>query len=378
MIRPAGLKLVRTLAPATPLLLGAGYAVGRITARGLTSWLSRDSVLDLGLARRVAFSVQKPVPATFVDRGFSAAAGRDCADAIARTLDRPWSGDRRVHGIGPDEWLELNLRRFAQMLEPVGADHAPELHNPVARTVISVQLGLMLGYLSTRVLGQFDLPLFESGKGRTYLVEPNIHALARRLQIDPEQLWRWVAVHELTHALEFERAPWLAGYLRSQIVSFFSGADEPADAELNSGQRDSKFMWFALSGRQRQVVERIQACMSLLEGYSNLLMRQVGRETLSQWRQIDSKLRARDKSRSLITGIVFRVLGLGLKMEQYQLGDRFCQEIDRKYGREFLDMAWDSPERLPSLGEIAEPQRWAQRLEQDRSATRPPPGNPQR
>ena len=122
-------------------------------------------------------------------------------------------------------------------------------------------------------------------------------------------------------------------------------------------------MWFALSGRQRLVVEKIQACMSLLEGYSNLLMRQVGRETLPQWRQIDSKLRARDKSRSLITGVVLRVLGLGLKMEQYRLGDRFCQEIERSRGREFLDMAWESPDQLPTLAEIAEPQRWAKRLE---------------
>ena len=359
--------MARALAPATPLLLGAGYAVGRLTARGLASWISRESVLDLGLARAVAYTVRRPVPDSRFDRGFSTAAGFECADAIARALDRPWSGDRRVHGIGPDDWLELNLQRFAQMLEPVGADHAPELHNPLARTVISVQLGLMLGYLSTRVLGQFDLPLFESGSGRTYLVEPNIHALAGRLQIEPEQLWRWVAVHELTHAIEFERAPWLAGHLRAEIVSFFSGAGEPADSELGTGRREGNFMWFALSGRQRLVVERIQACMSLLEGYSNLLMRQVGRETLSQWRQIDSKLRARDKSRSLITGVVLRVLGLGLKMEQYQLGDRFCQEIDRGYGRDFLDMAWESPERLPTLAEIAEPQRWARRLESGRS-----------
>lgn len=364
MKAPPGLKLARALAPAAPVLLGAGYAVSRLTARGIAGWLSRDSVLDLGLARAVAYSVQRPVPGSWFDPDFSAAAGRDCAIAIARTLDRPWRGDRRVHGIGPDEWLELNLQRFAQMLEPVGADHAPELHNPLARTVISVQLGLMLGYLSTRVLGQFDLPLFENGNGRTYLVEPNIHALAGRLQIDPEQLWQWVAVHELTHALEFERAPWLAGYLRGQIVSFFSGAGKPAETESEAAKRDSNFMWFALSGRQRLVVERIQACMSLLEGYSNLLMRQVGRETLSQWRQIDSKLRARDKSRSLITGVVLRVLGLGLKMEQYRLGDRFCQEIERDHGRDFLDMAWDSPDRLPTLAEIAEPRRWARRMEQ--------------
>ncbi len=353
----------RAAAPATPLLLGAGYAVGRLAARGLASWLSRDSVLDLGLARTVALSVRRPVSESFFDPDFSAAAGRDCADAIARALDRPWSGDRRVHGIGPDAWLELNLRRFAQMLEPVGAEHAPELHNPLARTVISVQLGLMLGYLSTRVLGQFDLPLFESGSGRTYVVEPNIHALARRLQVDPEQLWRWVAVHELTHALEFERAPWLAGYLRDQIVSFFGDAGKPGEAGSKAGNQDSKFMWFALSGRQRRVVAEIQACMSLLEGYSNLLMRQVGSETLPQWRQIDSKLRARDKSRSLITGVVLRLLGLGLKLEQYQLGDRFCQEIDRSHGRDFLDMAWESPEQLPDLAEIAEPRRWARRLE---------------
>ncbi len=359
----SGLRLARALAPAAPILLGAGYTVGRLTVRGLSGWLSRESVLDLGLARTVAFSVQRPVPATFADRAFAAEAGRDCADAIARALDRPWRGDRRVHGIGPDEWVELNLHRFAQMLEPVGAEHAPELHNPLARTVISVQLGLMLGYLSTRVLGQFDLPLFESGSGRTYLVEPNVHALAGRLRIDPEQLWRWVAVHELTHALEFERAPWLAGYLRSQIVAFFSGAGEQAGAEPKAAKPDSKFMWFALSGRQREVVEEIQACMSLLEGYSNLLMRQVGRETLSQWRQIDAKLRARDKSRSLITGVVLRLLGLGLKLEQYQLGDRFCQEIDGAYGRKFLDMAWESPEKLPSLAEIAEPRLWARRLQ---------------
>ena len=356
-----GLQVARALAPVAPLALGAGYAAASLAARGISGWLARESVLDLGLARSVAGTVRRPVPARFFGSEFSAAAGRECSEAIARTLDRPWRGDRRVHGIGPEEWVDLNLQRFAQMLEPVGAEHAPELHNPFARTVISVQLGLMLGYLSTRVLGQFDLPLFESGSGRTYLVEPNVHSLARRLQIDPEQLWRWVAVHELTHALEFERAPWLAGYLRDQISAFFRGVDSNADPAAIPRSEESSVLWFALSGRQRRIVEKIQACMSLLEGYSNLLMRQVGRETLPQWRQIDAQLRARDKSRSLLTGIILRVLGLGLKLEQYRLGDRFCQEIDRTYGRAVLDLAWESPARLPTLAEIAEPRRWAAR-----------------
>lgn len=362
MNRSPGLQLARRLAPAAPLVLGAGYAVGRLAARGLGDWLARDSVLDLGIARTVALSVQRPVPDLYFGADFSAAAGRDCSGGIARALDRPWPGAPRVHGIGPADWVELNLQRFAQMLEPIGSDHAPELRNPLARTVISTQLGLMLGYLSTRVLGQFDLPLFESGGGRTYVVEPNIFALAGRLQVDPEQLWRWVAVHELTHALEFERAPWLAGYLRSLILSFFSGAGRPAESDSGTGILDSNLLRLALNRHQRQSVERIQACMSLLEGYSNLLMRQVGRETLPQWRQIDSKLRAREKSRSLLTGVVLRFLGLGIKLEQYQLGDRFCQEIERLYGRACLDRAWVSPDLLPSLDEFADPGRWARRI----------------
>ena len=357
----AGLKLARALAPAAPVLLGAGYAVAHLAARSARTWLARESVLDLGLARRVAYSVQRGVPPSYFGSDFAAAAGGECAAAIARALDRPWEGDRRVHGIGPEDWLELNLTRFAQMLEPLGAEHAPELHNPVARTVLSVQLGTMLGYLSTRVLGQFDLPLFESGSGRTYLVEPNVVALARRLQIDPEQLWRWVALHELTHAVEFERAPWLAEHLRDQIVSFFSGVGPPAEAD-NEG-RSLGFLRLTLNAHQRQVVESIQACMSLLEGYSNLLMRQVGRETVSEWRQIDSKLRAREKSRSMLTAVVLRVLGLELKLEQYRLGDRFCQGIESRYGRERLDMAWGCASRLPTLAEIADPDRWARRME---------------
>ena len=280
---------------------------------------------------------------------------------MAGALGINWLAEHPVKAIEPLDWIDLNLVRFAQLLQSLDGPARKGIDNPFARVAVSVQVGILLGYLASRVMGQYDVKLF-GGDHTTYVVEANVDSLARRMGVDRDQLWRWVALHELTHALEFERAAWLPDHLRGLIASYFSD-DRPDDATpTKDDEAAGGLLAMALSGKQRAMISRTQACMCVLEGYSNLVMREVGRSVLGEYPRIDAAMRSREKSRSLFTNLVLRLLGLGLKMDQYRMGERFCRHVFEEAGMEAVDLVWRRPANLPDLAEIADPDRWLTRM----------------
>ena len=288
---------------------------------------------------------------------------------------------------GPD-WIEANLIGFEQMFEPLERLNARALRGGTVATVLfgrlnqmllSRQLGMLLGYLSHRVLGQYDLALLGRepvSTGLLYFVDSNIEQLQIRLGLDAREFRLWIALHETTHAYEFEGHPWVRDHLNGLLQSYFDSVGSDA-----IGMSDGVGGLVSLAGRvagnafrvgyplelvmtteQRAIFQRMQALMCLLEGYSNHVMDQVGSRMLPSYKVMKTRWESRLRNKSAGERLVARLTGLEVKLEQYVLGERFVAEVVRQRGITFMNRVWESAEQLPTLDEIRQPARWIARV----------------
>jgi coenzyme F420 biosynthesis associated uncharacterized protein len=255
---------------------------------------------------------------------------------------------------------------------------------------LGAQIGAMAGMLSQRVLGQYDLALLDpTVTPRLLLVAPNLAQAARNMQVDGEQLLTWVTIHEITHAVQFSGAPWLrehlAGILRELMegmqmtVSFSALMRLPntGDARAFAERlRHGELVRLTLGEERWRLVERLQATMSLVEGHAEHVMDAVGGEVLPSLPRLRAAMTRRRESRGLPWRLLERLLGLELKMRQYEEGRRFCDAVvlagggggeaggrgGEEDGPRTLARVWRSPEYLPSAAELREPKLWLARV----------------
>jgi coenzyme F420 biosynthesis associated uncharacterized protein len=294
----------------------------------------------------------------------------------------------RVAVVDRAAWVRANTDAFAgligrlegelldQMLPPGGGfgKAAMTLAN---RWVTTRQLGLLLGFMGQRVLGQYDLALLstEATPGRLLFVEENIRRTARAMDVPLEPFRTWIALHETTHAFEFEAHPWLrpylAGRLEKQIALFSDEASSmgrDAVRALGStlrgnGRRDDlHWMERLMSEEQRSLFRETQAIMALLEGFGDHVMDAVGKDLVPGVERISARFHGRREQRTPFERAMLRITGLDLKMEQYRKGEAFVAAIERAAGAAALRRLWEGPETLPTPGEIDAPGAWVRRM----------------
>jgi len=266
--------------------------------------------------------------------------------------------------VGRRQWVRFNIRIFRQMFEPLESLQRlipGSLILSVGQKGISRYLGLMLGLLARRVLGQYDPALLGREPVETsslILVEPNVQAWAQKDRLPIDELRRWLAMHEMTHAWEFRAHPWLQSYLEGLLKQVMVG-------RLGDGHRPSRLELIRTLtvgvGQQWKAIARLQAVMSLLEGYSNLVMNEVGRRALPHFALLEGAYRRRQQERTALEKAFLRLTGLEMKMRQYVLGERFCREVRDAGGRELLERVWEGPEWLPTMAEIQRPSLYIER-----------------
>src|SRR3954451_11879619 len=94
----------------------------------------------------------------------------------------------------------------------------------INRGIVSLEIGTLLGYLARRVLGQYDLALLGREPvtgGKLYYVEPNIRLVESKLGMPRDEFRMWLALHETTHAFEFEAHPWVRVHFNSLLERYF-------------------------------------------------------------------------------------------------------------------------------------------------------------
>jgi coenzyme F420 biosynthesis associated uncharacterized protein len=301
------------------------------------------------------------------------------------------SGTAPVLVVDRPRWIQANLDGFRQILLPLNAkviDRMKQTNPTMANLgprITGVEVGALLSYLSSKVLGQFD-PFFPGADptatgGRLLLVAPNIVAIERELDVDPADFRLWVCLHEETHRVQFTAVPWLRSYLNDQIAQIVDSAEldptivaqmlREAIKRVIEGlghNEEISIIDLVQTPAQRETVERVTAVMSLLEGHADVVMDSVGPEVIPTVEHIRAKFTVRRQGQGL-DKIIRKLLGLDAKMRQYRDGASFCRAVLAEVGMAGLNRVWTSPETLPTAAEIVHPKLWLARVHHELTAS---------
>ncbi|RYP88043.1 coenzyme F420 biosynthesis-associated protein [Nocardioides guangzhouensis] len=270
-------------------------------------------------------------------------------------------------------WVRANADGFATVLTPLvdkmsSKKGAPgPISQAVGSRVTGAEVGMLLGFLGSKVLGQFDP--FHEPAGRLLLVAPNIVHVERELDVDTTDFRLWVCLHEETHRVQFTAVPWMRDHLRAEIMNLADSV-EPARmledglkrvGDVIRGEGGSLVEAMS-SPEQRVVIDRITGVMSLLEGHADVVMDGVGPEVIPTVDTIRRRFTKRRKGASSLDRLVRRLLGMEAKMAQYRDGAVFVRAVVDKVGMEDFNAVWAGPENLPSKAEIEDPAAWVARV----------------
>ncbi len=285
---------------------------------------------------------------------------------------RPWVMTR-------SEWIGANLRTFNGVLEPLAERVLAKTGNGalanVRRATLGAQVGGLLGYLSRKVLGQFDAFLPPDDDGLIYFVGPNIAGIERRFGFRERDFRLWVALHEVAHRVQFGAVPWLRGYVSGLASSYLGSMDldprqmvdrvRQAAQAVRRGEAEWRGLgWVVLlmTPDQRDLFRRMQAVMSLLEGHGTYVMNALGGRLIPDAAMFHHRLVERRQGRGGIERTLQRTIGFDAKARQYDMGERFVARVVERSGMEAFNRVWGGPANLPTLEEIGRPDAWMARV----------------
>lgn len=346
--------------------------------------------IDWGVAERVGVAIAGDGP----ERGWVRQEEVDRASEATASLVREYTrlappGEvPRPEAIDRPEWVRVNLEAIRGAVANVeqrlaGSFDGPGPLGPLARATAGLaagaEAGLAIGYLGRRVLGQYDVALIGPARpARLLFVAPNLtEAEAKLGQPDRDLFLRWIAMHEGTHALQFEAVPWLRDHVGGLVESLLASASlRPELRDLGTAVRRSisdprqladAFREGGLVGllsgpRELELLRSVQAAMTVIEGYCEHVMDAIGESLDPSYARLRELADAQRERQSLLDAVVARLLGLDVKLRQYRLGKKFADAVVTEAGIEGLNHVWRSPEALPDAGELEQPERWLQRV----------------
>ncbi len=354
-------------------------------------------LVDWDLAERIAVRAAGREPLADSYLADSLAADFEELTALAEELVEAETGlrslDGRAHGQVTDRagWVRANIASFQRLLSPVTDRLSSSAAGPgaiVMRTAAAAEVGMLLGWMSGRVLGQYDLLMAagddeastDGGEPRSgdtvYYVGPNVLSLEKRFGFPPREFRLWLAIHEVTHRAQFTGVPWMREHYLSLIDSMLGSASvdpmmlvralKRVVDDLRAGRSpmaDGGIAHVLASPEQRAILDQIGGLMSLLEGHGDVTMNRAGVDHVPSAERFARVLQQRRASANAVNRTVQRILGLEAKLNQYQQGEDFIAEVERLAGgKTGLEPAWRGPSWLPTLAEIRDPQEWVDRV----------------
>ena len=349
--------------------------------------------VDWQLAERVAVRAAGREP--FAESYLSHSLQRDFDEATEEAEElvaqatglRSLAGPARARVTDRAGWVHANVRSFERLLQPLTEKLEGRVGGSVAggvtRRVAALEVGMLLGWMSGRVLGQYDLlvvgdPGDEAPEDQdlVYYVGPNVLALEKRFAFPPREFRLWLALHEVTHRAQFTGVPWLRdhylGLVRQTLDAVDPDPKQLLDAviraveEMRKGRAalaDGGLATLFASPAQRAVLDKVGGLMSLLEGHGDVTMDRAGEGRVPSAPRFARVLRERRASVGPGTRLLQRLIGLEAKINQYAQGERFIAEVERLGGGpEALEPVWRGASWLPTLAEIREPEEWLARV----------------
>ncbi len=303
--------------------------------------------------------------------------------------------------ISRSEWADANITGMITLMEPLAdkigrrLDQAPLPARIAQRGVVSAEVGVLLGYISRRVLGQYDLlvpgttgvkarafasrrgavAVGDSGDGALYFVGPNMVEMQRKYGFVPDEFALWVALHEVTHRFQFAGVPWLRArflelvhtYLGSMEMNAKGLAERLAAAASRLVTRsvapeERNPMYLLANDDQREILNQMQALMAVVEGHGNFVMDSVGARVIPSFENMRALFEGRKAQTTTLQRAINHAIGLEMKLRQYELGQRFCNEVVARAGLDALSRLWEETGNLPTLNELRAPELWLKRI----------------
>ncbi len=346
--------------------------------------------IDWELARRVASRAARRQP--FAETYWSPQLVADFSTFTAQAEElvaattglRSQSGAARARVTDRDGWIDANLRTFQRMMRPLLDKMAPKMSSGamvgVGRKVAGAELGVLLGWMSCRVLGQYDLLIVEDDEPDeqdiVYYVGPNLVALERRFAFPPEQFRLWLALHEVTHRAQFTGVPWMRTHFLGLVQQAFDSVDPDPERFVSAFRRlvdarrngddalaDGGLSALLATPEQKLVLDQIAGLMSLLEGHGDVTMDRAGAALIPGAHRFGHVLRQRRQASKGLVKLMQRLIGLDAKIRQYEQGEAFIAAVERVGGTELLDRVWEEPAHLPTIAEIRDPSLWIDRIQ---------------
>lgn len=290
-------------------------------------------------------------------------------------------------------WIQANMEGFRNLLSPVLTDLVESKQGKLTDADVAiggassgVEMGVIMAFLADKVLGQFE-PFCSLGEGpsggRLMLVAPNIVKVRQEINVDAADFRMWVCLHEQTHRVQFNAAPWLQDFMASRIREFsgslfasasdmgsrFKDALTSTAAELTGKETKEKDanlpaqkLRRVLNEREAKLFSDLTAVMSLLEGHANVVMDAVDSSIVPSVKTIRRRFSNRSANLNAVEKFLRKIIGLETKMRQYQDGQKFVQAVVDEVGMEQFNRVWEGPENLPSEAEIHDYQAWIARL----------------
>ena len=346
------------------------WSMGSSAAR-IADW---DVALQIG--RKVAGPGARVVPAKRARmREDFAELVPHAEDLITAHTGMMFEGFRsRAWVMARSEWIRANLTGLQRLLEPLAERLVSEQRmgkGSLKRKAVGAQAGALFGYVGRRVLGQYDVFLPPDDDGLLYFVGPNVAEVEQRFSLPARDFRLWVAIHEVTHRVQFGSAPWLRAHLQGLVDAYLAGISldgreiieqlKRAAVEARGGDSRMGRIFLLLTPEQRDLFVQMQGLMSLLEGHASYVMNEVARDHVGDVDRMRRALQARRHGSSVDRGIQ-RAIGFEQKIQQYEGGERFVREVIARAGMDGFNRVWSAPDHLPTLEEIREPARWVERV----------------
>jgi coenzyme F420 biosynthesis associated uncharacterized protein len=278
------------------------------------------------------------------------------------------------------EWVDANLRSMRGVLDPAAVKATERMGSlggvvgGAAGAVLGLEAGVISGFLAGRVLGQYEFPVLDAeAPARLLFVAPNLGHAATTLETETAPLLQWVALHEVTHALQFGGVPWLRPHLAGMVrelaaaldvdpVRLFSGLPGLDDLRgVVDTVRERGIAAVVLGPQRREMLDGIQAFMAVLEGYAEHVMDVVGADVIEDLPRLRDALERRRADRTGLLRLFEKLVGMDMKMRQYEQGKRFCDGVVARAGIAGLNRVWEGPDRIPTLAELDDPAGWLER-----------------
>lgn len=296
---------------------------------------------------------------------------------------RSTDGPARARVTTRQQWTACNVASFQRLLRPLTdrlGQRMDGMFAPASRILAGVEVGTLLGWMSKRVLGQYDLMVAPDDnpidQDVVYYVGANVLSIEKKFGFPPREFRLWLAIHEVTHRAQFTGVPWMRAHYLGLLKTTLESADpdpkhliealKRAAGSLADGKNplsDGGIVTLLANPTQRIALEDVGGLMSLLEGHGDITMDRAGGERIPSASRFSQALSERRNEVNGAAKVVRQAIGMEAKLLQYREGERFIETVERTRGASYFDRVWESVDRLPSLAEIRDPERWIRRID---------------